>query len=118
VPFYGITAVMTARGILADEYGVTPEDEQVYYKKTRIFPIMHVLGIKTEVLERDKSLALRVYKGFCDAKDVCLRDLDGDGGAVKAKCPGSGPSSRRRARPWAWISGLTASRRTGRRSKR
>jgi 4,5-dihydroxyphthalate decarboxylase len=65
--------------------------EQAYYKKTRIFPIMHVLGIKTEVLERDPSLALRVYKGFCDAKDVCLRDLDGDGGAVKATVPWLGP---------------------------
>ncbi|HXR88435.1 MAG TPA: ABC transporter substrate-binding protein [Stellaceae bacterium] len=164
VPFYGITAVMTARGLLADEYGVKPEDliwvngglfdpkerltqdlglphsirieqatekslsqllidggidglitaaspsaaamkaphvgrlfpdyravEQAYYKKTRIFPIMHVLGIKTEVLERDPSLALRVYKGFCDAKDICLRDLDGDGGAVKATVPWLGP---------------------------
>lgn len=162
VPFYGITAAMTARGILADEYGVKPEDviwvngglddpaqrltqdlglpasirieqatekslsrllaeggidalitaaspstmnaphvgrlfpdyravEQAYFKKTRIFPIMHVIGIKTEVLERDPSLALRVYKGFSDAKDICIADLDGDGGAVKATVPWLGP---------------------------
>ncbi len=31
---------------------------------------------------RDPSLALRVYKGFCAAKGICIADLDGDGGAA------------------------------------
>ena len=48
---------------------------------------MHVVGIKTELLERDPSLAMRVYRGFNEAKTIAIADLDGDGGAVKATVP-------------------------------
>jgi 4,5-dihydroxyphthalate decarboxylase len=165
VPVYGITAAMTARGILSDEYGVKPEDivwvngaleagmthhtqdlgipktvpieqapegknlsamlvageldgivtaaspscfkerapnvarlfpdhrtvERAYFKKTGVFPIMHVLGIETGLLEREPSLAPRVFRAFAEAKELVLADLDGDGGAVKATVPWLGP---------------------------
>jgi len=65
--------------------------EQAYFRKTKIFPIMHVIGIKTELLERDPSLAPRIYRAFAAAKDLCIADLDGDGGAVKATVPWLGP---------------------------
>lgn len=162
VPFFGITAATTARGILADEYGVKAEDiiwvnggledpaqaltqdlglpksirieqaeggslsqllangaidgiitaaspstlnapnvgrlfpdyraaEQAYFKKTKIFPIMHVIGIKTDLIERDPTLAPRVFHAFNAAKNLCIADLDGDGGAVKATVPWLGP---------------------------
>ena len=42
--------------------------EAAYFRETGIFPIMHVIVIKTEVLERHPWLAMNVYKAFEEAK--------------------------------------------------
>jgi 4,5-dihydroxyphthalate decarboxylase len=42
--------------------------EQDYYRRTGIFPIMHAVGIKRELLERHPWLAASVYKAFMQAK--------------------------------------------------
>jgi len=42
--------------------------EAAYFKETGIFPIMHVIVIKTEVLERHPWLAMNLYKAFEEAK--------------------------------------------------
>ena len=42
--------------------------EAAYFKQTGIFPIMHVIVIKTEVLERHPWLAMNLYKAFEEAK--------------------------------------------------
>ena len=42
--------------------------ERDYYKRTGIFPIMHTVVIRRDLLARNPELAKSVYKGFCDAK--------------------------------------------------
>ncbi len=42
--------------------------ERDYYKRTGIFPIMHTVVIRHDLLAQHPELAQAVYKGFCDAK--------------------------------------------------
>jgi 4,5-dihydroxyphthalate decarboxylase len=42
--------------------------ERDYYKKTRIFPIMHALGIRRDIYDGNRWLAASVYKAFLKAK--------------------------------------------------
>jgi len=49
--------------------------EADYFRETGIFPIMHVIVIKTEVLERHPWLAMNLYKAFEEAKRRSLARL-------------------------------------------
>jgi 4,5-dihydroxyphthalate decarboxylase len=49
--------------------------EMDYFKKTGLFPIMHVIVIKRAVYEKEPWVAQTLYKAFCVAKDHCMRDL-------------------------------------------
>jgi len=42
--------------------------EREYFKKTRIFPIMHVVVLKKPVYERDRWIAMNLLKAFEEAK--------------------------------------------------
>ena len=42
--------------------------ERDYYKRTGIFPIMHTVVMRRELLKEHPGVAEVVYKGFCDAK--------------------------------------------------
>jgi len=53
----------------------TREAEQAYYKKTGLFPIMHLIGIKKSLVEQYPWLATSVYKAFLEAKALALIDL-------------------------------------------
>jgi 4,5-dihydroxyphthalate decarboxylase len=46
--------------------------EEAYYKKTGIFPIMHVVVIRTELLNRYPWLAMNLFKAFEEAKQRSL----------------------------------------------
>jgi 4,5-dihydroxyphthalate decarboxylase len=46
--------------------------EREFYRKTRIFPIMHLVVIRREVYERNPSVAESLYRGFIDAKALAL----------------------------------------------
>jgi 4,5-dihydroxyphthalate decarboxylase len=46
-----------------------------YYKRTKIFPIMHVLVIRKEVYERDPWVARSLYKAFSDAKAKAIQAM-------------------------------------------
>jgi 4,5-dihydroxyphthalate decarboxylase len=46
--------------------------EEDYYRKTRIFPIMHTVIIKRSIYERNPWIAVNLYKAFCEAKDLVL----------------------------------------------
>ena len=50
-------------------------EEQDYYRKTGIFPIMHVIGIRESLVEAHPWLAASVFKAFLAAKQVALREL-------------------------------------------
>jgi 4,5-dihydroxyphthalate decarboxylase len=43
--------------------------EQDYYKRTQIFPIMHLIVIRKDLYERSPFVATSLYDAFCKAKD-------------------------------------------------
>ena len=49
--------------------------EQDYFRKTGIFPIMHALGIRRDVYEKNRWLAASLYKAFLQAKRLADADL-------------------------------------------
>ena len=49
--------------------------EIAYYKKTRLFPIMHLVGIRKSLAEQYPWLATSVYKAFCEAKALAMTRL-------------------------------------------
>jgi 4,5-dihydroxyphthalate decarboxylase len=49
--------------------------EQAYWRKTGIFPIMHVVALRREVYERNRWIAMNLYKAFTIAKERSLKRL-------------------------------------------
>jgi len=49
--------------------------EQDYFRRTRMFPIMHVIGIRKSLLEQHPWLAANVMKAFLEAKKLCWYEL-------------------------------------------
>ena len=49
--------------------------EQAYYQKTKLFPIMHLIGIRKSLTEKYPWLATSVYKAFCEAKALAMINL-------------------------------------------
>jgi len=48
------------------------EVEKAYYKRTRIFPIMHLIAIKREVYEKHPFIAQSLYRAFCESKKAAI----------------------------------------------
>jgi 4,5-dihydroxyphthalate decarboxylase len=42
--------------------------EREYFRKTRIYPIMHVLALRKDVYQRDRWIAMNLLQGFEEAK--------------------------------------------------
>lgn len=79
-----LDALFTARApssFLAGEphiarlFANTRAAERAYYRKTRLFPIMHLVGIRKILAEKYPWLATSVYKAFCEAKARAMIDL-------------------------------------------
>jgi 4,5-dihydroxyphthalate decarboxylase len=79
-----LDALFTARApstFLAGEphirrlFANTRQAEQDYYRKTGLFPIMHLVGIKKHLVEQYPWLPASTYKAFCEAKDLAITDL-------------------------------------------
>jgi 4,5-dihydroxyphthalate decarboxylase len=51
------------------------QEEQAYYERTRIFPIMHTLVVRVDVLEAHPWLARSLMKGFEEAKAIAIHDV-------------------------------------------
>ena len=49
--------------------------ERASFQRTKIFPIMHLVGIKRPLLAEDPALARKVYDAFAKAKDLAMSDL-------------------------------------------
>jgi 4,5-dihydroxyphthalate decarboxylase len=53
-----------------------PKAEEVaYFKKTGIFPIMHVMGIRQSVAEQHPWLAVNLFKAFNEAKSLAMKRM-------------------------------------------
>ena len=57
-----------------------------YFKRTGIFPIMHVVGIRRELVEKHPWLPAAVFKAFSQSKAKCLEALE-DTSATKVTLP-------------------------------
>ena len=57
-----------------------------YYKRTGIFPIMHLVGVRRDLVERNPWLPGAVFKAFEQAKKAAL-DLLSDTSATKVTLP-------------------------------
>ena len=49
--------------------------EEAYFRRTRIFPIMHVVVVKREIYEKHPWVAQSLYKAFVKAKELAVRRL-------------------------------------------
>ena len=56
--------------------------ELEYFRKTRIFPIMHVMVLRRPVYERDRWIAMNLFKAFEEAKRQSLARLADIGASV------------------------------------
>jgi 4,5-dihydroxyphthalate decarboxylase len=51
-------------------------EEMRYYRKTGIFPIMHVMGIRPEIVERYPWVPINMFQAFDKAKAIAMRRLN------------------------------------------
>jgi 4,5-dihydroxyphthalate decarboxylase len=113
----GIDALYTARmpstfslrrGAVQRLFANYKEVEHEYYRKTRIFFIMHTVAIRRDVYEQNRWVTQSLYKAFVEAQRRTYEDLYMTA-ALKACSRGSHPTLKRRARSWATISGRMGS---------
>jgi len=52
------------------------EEEIAFYRRTGIFPIMHVVAIKREIVERHPWVAINLYKAFDEAKALAMKRME------------------------------------------
>jgi len=50
--------------------------EMDYYRKTKLFPIMHVIAIRTDVLNQNPWLAKAVFEMYSEAKKIAYKNLE------------------------------------------
>jgi 4,5-dihydroxyphthalate decarboxylase len=51
------------------------QEELAYYQKTGIFPIMHILGIRREIIEKNSWIAINLFHAFDEAKRIAMKRL-------------------------------------------
>jgi 4,5-dihydroxyphthalate decarboxylase len=52
------------------------QEEIAFYRRTGMFPIMHVIGIKEEIVERHPWVAINLYKAFERAKALAMARME------------------------------------------
>ncbi|MEP7060983.1 MAG: ABC transporter substrate-binding protein [Betaproteobacteria bacterium] len=79
-----LDAVISARAPSCYSRGATnvarlfedyPAVESEYFRRRRIFPVMHIIGIRKSLVERHPWLPVSVFKAFIQAKAMAMSDL-------------------------------------------
>ena len=52
------------------------QEEIAFYRRTGMFPIMHVVGIRQELVEKYPWLPVNLYKAFDEAKAIAMRRME------------------------------------------
>src|SRR5579863_7575695 len=52
------------------------EAAEEYYRKSKIFPIMHILGVRRELAERHRWLPRAIFKAFSESKELAITRLE------------------------------------------
>jgi 4,5-dihydroxyphthalate decarboxylase len=52
------------------------EAEKDYFRRTTIFPIMHMVGIRKSLVEKEPWLPVSVYKAFLKSKELAMKELN------------------------------------------
>jgi 4,5-dihydroxyphthalate decarboxylase len=60
--------------------------EKDYYRRTGIFPIMHLVVVRRDIYERHPFVATSLYRALCDAKDLALKKMR-TGGTLRYMLP-------------------------------
>ena len=50
--------------------------EQSYYRKTGLFPIMHVVAIRTNAIKANPGLPKAVFDMYCEAKNIAYANME------------------------------------------
>ncbi len=50
-------------------------DEEDYFRKTGMFPIMHIVGIRRSIVEQHPWLPVNLFAAYLEAKALCYRQL-------------------------------------------
>jgi 4,5-dihydroxyphthalate decarboxylase len=86
--------------------------EETYFKKTGIFPIMHLMAVRKDIAEADPDLARDVFEAFAKAQSYAMEDLHLEQ-ALKVALPWLGREVRRTMDVMGrdfWPSGFKANR--------
>ena len=91
----GIDALVSAR--LPTAFGKNPDIERLfpdsravemdYFRRTGIFPIMHIVVMRRALHDADPSLAPRLFDAFCRSKDQAVAAMKGRGGTLPYMLP-------------------------------
>jgi 4,5-dihydroxyphthalate decarboxylase len=68
-------AIRDGREEVSNLFADVPTVEREYYRKTGLFPTMHVVVLRRELYEQHPWAAVSLFKAFEQAKDNCLRGL-------------------------------------------
>jgi 4,5-dihydroxyphthalate decarboxylase len=87
--------------------------EEAYFRKTKMFPIMHLLAIRRSLVERYPWLAASIVKAFYQAKQIALEEMN-DQATLSTMLPWLNDDLRRAQSvmgPDIWPYGVPESRR-------
>ncbi|WP_223262763.1 PhnD/SsuA/transferrin family substrate-binding protein [Sphingobium sp. SCG-1] len=91
-----------------------PAAEKAYYAKTKVFPIMHVVGIRRELVDKHPWLPNAVFDAFCAAKDFAV-DWFSNVAALRVTLPwfdAQLDETKRLMGPNFWPYGISANKKT------
>lgn len=65
-----------AQGAMTRLFGNYREVEEAYYRKTGIFPILHILVLRNDEIARDPQFPAKVFAGFDQARKMALAEIE------------------------------------------